>query len=410
MLDWSVLAMGGVYGLGWILVLSVTMQGANPAWAHWILPFTDMFLMHNFAVVLLLIGVVSGWRVAASCCPLPEVVQVECDGFGISLKRWMMLCWVLLLVGVVAQTLYSGAYGGLVAQLEYSEIVRSGIFEVLPENVWSFLQPLSGCVLIAALGFFGLLLSGLRRPSIVSGFLVATLCSLYVLYNSFGRLPFVAFIASLMLAPAIYNQRSPMRLLCGSMLTGVAMLCATYWISGWIELKPADNVAEFVSRELSFPFGSFYGQMSDDTNLFRAFQDIAVTPVFLLPSSMWADWIVPVNQINTTTLMGAAKGHSGVTSGIPVDLVTLGLMQMHLPGILIVGGLFGALLWWVQRLLEFVPLAGIRAAFTASLSLSIACLSIFYSQPNLLIANHIHWILAWVLVWAVVGYQSRRTT
>lgn len=399
--------MGGVYGLGWVVVLNVTIQGSNPVWAPWILPFTDLFLLHGLAAFLLLIGMLVGWTIPQGQRSKPVTSEATRLSEGVNPKHWMLSFWLMLTAGVVAQVLYSRAYGGLLGQLEYSEFIRSSVFEVLPSNPWSFLNPISGLVLVAALGFLGLVLSGYYQISNILGMLSALIASIYVLYNGFGRLAFVAFIASLFLSAAIMKQQSPIRLLVGAIVVGTAMLAAAYWISLWLELKPADNIIEFVARELSFPFGSFYGQITEGSNLFRCFTDILLIPVFVLPSSIWSNWIEPVSQLNTAVIMGAPKGHSGVTGGIPVDLITLGLMQLHLPGIVIVGGLFGIALRWVQLLLDRVPIAGIRAAFTANVSLTLATVSVFYAQPNLLVANHINWLIAGIVVWIVVGVCSR---
>ena len=407
LLDWSLLAMGGVYGLGWILVLDATSQGLNPVWAGWILPFTELFIWHSIASFLLLIGVVFGWTLYGPLQPLLRNYRRSEETIRTNPRSWNFAFWILFALGSAAQVLYSQAYGGVIAQLEYSERVRSAVFESLPDNPWSFLYPASGLVLIAALGFFGLLLSGYWKVPSMLGALLALPASFFVLFNAFGRLPFVTFVASLILAVAVLRITSPIKLLLCASIAGATILVSAYWISAWLEIKASESLIGFVSKELSFPFGSFFAQMSKGEHLFRGFRDILVIPVFFLPTSLWSNWVDSVSQVNTALIMGAPKGYSGVTAGIPVDLITLGIMQLHLPGIVVVGMLFGALLRLTEGLLALIPYAGVRSAFEASLALSLAVMSVFYAQPNLIVANHIHWLLGAAICFVVFVWHRK---
>ena len=162
----------------------------------------------------------------------------------------------------------------------------------------------------------------------------------------------------------------------------IAILVGVYCISIWLNLKSDDNLLVFLARELSFPFGSFFGQLDFGENLFRCFKDFIVAPVYLLPSSLWTQWVENVGQVNTALIMGAPKGVRGVTGAIPVDLLTLGLMQMFVFGILIVGAGFGALLRLIQCLLDNVANPGLRAVFEAYIAIKIAVLGVFMPSPR----------------------------
>jgi len=108
----------------------------------------------------------------------------------------------------------------------------------------------------------------------------------------------------------------------------------------------------------------------------------------LLPSSLWTQWVEGVSQVNTALIMGAPKGELGVTGEIPVDLLTLGLMQMSVFGIPIVGAAFGALLRLIQCLLDNVANPGLRAVFEAHIAIKIAVLGVFYAQPELFVSGN----------------------
>ncbi len=132
--------------------------------------------------------------------------------------------------------------------------------------------------------------------------------------------------------------------------------------------------------------------------MFRAFKDFVVAPVFLLPSSWWSTWVEDVSQVNTALIMGAPKGEQGVTGGIPVDLLTLGLMQAHILGIAVVGAMFGVLLRFVQSLLDRIPNPGVRAVFGAYAALKLAVLGIFYAQPALFVSGNFDFLTTALLI------------
>jgi hypothetical protein len=137
-----------------------------------------------------------------------------------------------------------------------------------------------------------------------------------------------------------------------------------------------------LARELSFPFVSFFTQLDLGENLLRAFKDFVVAPVYFLPSSRWLSWgVEDVSQVNTAVILGMPKGVRGETTGIPVDLMTLGLMQASLAGIAVVGVIFGTLLRFLQGLLGKIDNFGVRAMFEAFVILKIAILGMFYPQP-----------------------------
>lgn len=168
----------------------------------------------------------------------------------------------------------------------------------------------------------------------------------------------------------------------------LAIIVSAYYVSVWLNVKAADSLPDFVARELGFPFGSFFAQLGTGDHLFRAFKDFVVAPLFLLPSSWWSTWVEDVSQVNTALIMGAPKGEQGVTGGIPVDLLTLGLMQAHVLGIAVVGAMFGVLLRFVQGLLDRIPNPGVRAVFGAYAALKLAVLGIFYAQPALFVSGN----------------------
>ena len=406
LLDWALLAIGGLYGIGWVLVLHVTAAGGNPGWAQWILPFQDYYLVHNLSAFLLLGGIFIGWYL------VPPIWRVKfLPNTDIAVRRpdrWPRVLWALLILAVTLQGVYTHSYGGFLGVLEYSALIRSGLFNAVPPNPFSFLRPFGGLAMIAALGFFGLLLSRNRSLSVRLGFVLSFLFSLYILYSWLGRMAFMVFLVSFPLTLAMYRSSSPFWLMAKGGLAFIGTLVGAYGMSVLLNLKPAENLLEFLAKELSYPFASFFAQLAYGEHLFRGFVDFLWAPVFLLPSSWWTHWLEPVGQVNTAVIMGAPKGERGVTGTIPVDLLTLGLMQLHIPGIILTGALFGALLRIVQAFLDRISCRGVRVAFEANLALQLAVLGAFYSEPELIISGNIRWIAAALIAFVLLRLPNLR--
>ena len=394
LLDWAVLGMGGVYGLGWAIVAWVTRQGGNPTWDAWLLPFESLYPVHTLGALILLAGLWFGWLLGDGLRLFGTRTEVTVPRD--TNDRLAKAMWLLLIVAVVMQWLYTRAYGGFLGLLEYSASIRSAIFTIA--NPLSFLQPFAGLALFSSFGFFGLWLSRRRGVAIALGLALSFLFSLYILYAWRGRVAFLVYLATFTLGMLLFKRPRPLRLLTGGGLLMLAILVGAYYVSVWLNLKAADSLPEFLARELAFPFGSFFAQLATGDNLFRGFVDFLFTPFFLLPSSWWSTWIEEISQVNTALILGAAKGEQGVTGGIPVDLLTLGLMQAHVFGIPVVGAMFGFLLRVVQRLIDRIPDSGVSAVFGAYAALKLAVLGVFYAQPALVVSGNFDFLVSALLI------------
>jgi len=392
--------MAGMYGIGWILVVHVTEAGKNPTWAQWILLYQDYFLMYVIGCFLLLVSVPVGWYLAAS---IWRRKQPPVSRSLTKPAHWSNIFWALLALAVLTAAVYAEAYGGFLGQFEYSTLIRSGLFDLVPSNPFSFLRPFASLAMISSFGFFGLWISKERGVAIRLGFILSFLFSLTILFGMQGRMGFLVFLASFPLALGMYRSLSPLRLIAIGGIAFMGLLVGAYGLSGLLDLKSADNFLEFLARELSFPFGSLFAQISHGEHHFRGFIDFLWVPAYLLPSSWWMNWFEPVSHVNTAIILGAPKGAAGVTGSIPVDLLTLGIMQAHLPGVFITGMLFGALLRGVHNILGQIACRGVRVAFEANLVFSLAVLSVFYSQPSLVIVGHIHWIATAIILIGLFG-------
>ncbi len=397
LLDWAFLGMAGIYGGGWALVAFVTKQGGNPTWSDWLLPFENLYPIHTLSGLILASSMVLGWKLLGSRLRFNKQQELLRPLESVE-ARLAAAMWLLLSIAFLTQWLYSQAYGGFIGMLGYSSLIRSAIFDMVPSNLFSFLKPFGGLALFASFGFFGLWQCKRRRVGVFIGLVFSFLFSIYLLYSWLGRIGFLVYLATFVLGVLLYRRPRPWILLVKGATMMLAVVVGSYYVSVWLDLKAADSFHVFLARELSFPFGSFFAQLDLGEHLFRGFKDFLVSPIYFLPSSWWLEWVESISQINTTVIMGAPKGEQGVTGGIPVDLLTLGLMQASVFGIAVVGIMFGVLLRLSQHLVDRLPHAGVRAVFEAYVALKIAVLGVFYAQPELFISGNFALLVAAVLL------------
>lgn len=400
LLDWSFLGMGGVYGFGWSLIAYMSKEGGNPRWEQWILPNEHLYPMYTILTFLLLGSVWLGWIIFGTINHRAFLIFKMPLSDKNYESRLVKAMWFIFIFSIVTQWLYTRAYGGFLGLLDYSRLIRSAIF--LVDNRFSFLRPFGGLALYASYGYFGLCLIKKRNIFVWLGLFLSILFSLYILYSWMGRIGFLTYIMTFILGMIFFSKRKPIFLLLTGFIILFLILSGAYMVSLWFNLKPADNLIEFIARELSFPYVNFFAQLDYGENLFRLFKDLFLAPIYLLPSSLWTKWVENVSQVNTALIMGAPKGEQGVTGEIPVDLLTLGLMQASIFGIVIVGMIFGIFLKILQSLIDTIKNLGIRSVFEAHIALKIAVLGVFYAQPALVVSGNIALLFTAVIMFAFI--------
>lgn len=395
LLDWAILGMGGIYGGGWALVAFVTKNGGNPFWAPWLLPLEGMYPIHTLSAFILLGATYFGWLLGGvlkfRLWTEPLIVAL-----GRAQVRMVYAAWLLFFIAIVMQWLYTRAYGGFLGLLELSASIRSSIFTVV--NPLSFLQPFGGLTIFSSYLFFGFWLDGYRRFSVKFGFVFSFIFSLYILYSFLGRIGFLIYISTFTLGIFLKKRVvATVLLVCGGLIL-IGILVAAYNISVWLNIKAADNLVSFLGRELSFPFVSFFSQVDSGEHVMRLFRDFLYAPIYLLPSSWWSNWVEDVSQINTALILGAPMGEQGVTGGVPIDMITLGMMQAGGLGVIGVGLTFGTSLRIIQRLLEKVSSLGVRSVFEAHVAIKLAVLTVFYAQPAQVVSGNFDFFFSVVII------------
>lgn len=389
LLPWALLAIGLLYGLGWVCVVLSTGSGSFLG-QSWIPAGRGYYLLFNLLGFALLFGVVVGWSIRTRLNA--KVKFLASNLSSLDEVHLLRFSWFVLILSFFIRWVYVSAFGGFVSYLDYASSVRSAVFVV--HNPWSFLQPFGGLSIFSFYMFFSILflsdkvsaLSFVRKLSVWTGFLCSLIFSVYILYSYMGRVNFIVFIFVITLSIFYFRGVSLRFLITGSLVGVVAGLWSIYLISNYFDVKGGNDFSLFVAREISFPFVTFFSQLLTPYLSPRFFVDILISPLNLLPSSWLSTWYIGPSEVNTIIISGAAKGTHGVTGGIPVDLLSLGFMQLGVAGVLVIGIMFGLLLRFFQYFFDGILVSGFKHVLLAFATLQIAFLPVAYAQPAHLIA------------------------
>lgn len=394
-LGWALAAIGGVYGLGWALVVRATVAGDNPRWQDYLFSHEAYFLLHSACVLVLVSGLGAGWALAAP--RLRPVPRPRTDVCVPGLPRAeFAAAWLILVTAIVTQWLYTWGYGGFLYALTSAAAFRSGLLPTA--NPWGFLYPFGPLALLAAFMFYGLLLAHPRRIALWIPLLLSIAASAYVFLLRLGRIDALAFVATFVFGYVFYRTRRPLVVIGVAVAGGMAILAGAFWLTRASGINLGEGLGGFLAREMAFPFVTFFEHVAS-TDGPRWFYDIVVIPVFFLPESLWTGVVENVSDVTTALIKGAPKGVSGVSGGMPIDLVTLGLLQASAFGILVIGILFGMLLRAVDRLALRISHPGVRCVVGVHLGFKLAVLGVFYAQPSLMVKGNMY-LIAGALIYA----------
>lgn len=392
-IDYSILFMAMIYGLSWPLVIASIMDG-NAQNIHVYSKFQNILFLNTLAAAMAAAGLLIGWKLVIR---KPHRYLPNSDGLLSSIRNpatYSAAFWVMLAVAAGSQILYTMDYGGLFGAFKYSNYIRAGLSEYFVRSRFSFLAPFGELALLACYGFWGLILSGNGRMNAKIGFIASMIASLYVLYLSQGRLNVVVFFAILAMSTTLLRSRGTSYTPVIAILAVPISVYATYEISKYFNVKSESSFIAFYTKEISFVFAGFFAQLSNPSNLYRFFYDIATYPAYLIPSSMTINWLSDPSDLNTMLIHGARKGQHGITSGMPVDIVTMGLIQMNFAGIIPYAIFYGAILAAAHRICMSIALRGLRAVFYAYICIKIAGLGLFYAQPATVVVGNFALIVA----------------
>ncbi len=398
-----------IYCLAFV-VAPLQVAGTDLRWVRasswvWVLnhlPTTESFLGAELLAVLgwicILIGYFVVQRARARTGDLDSLVGDER-----SVARVMV---ALLALGTFALVVYTISIGGWRVLIFNALAFRSSAPPVVTR--WAFLKSVAPLSLGAAFLAFGLRRDaqqpGVRRLA-TWVFPLAVAVSMIVLFHQAGRLSMLAFLITFPLAIAAAHGRLRLRVV---MTIGVlfALLvlfgkqlfnpegASTVFETQWQALRDeGSNAVQMIGIEFSFPFLNLahFVQTVPSSQPFRWFVDVPLGFLYLVPQRL----LGVVHPPTITALNSDALGSDGA---IPVDLVSFGYVSAWLPGMLLVTGLFGVALGWLDRQAR-------SRRFTATV-LRVALMlflafRIMYADPTLVLQAGFYLIVLLGALWLV---------
>jgi len=397
LISWSILFIGIVYGLVWLNILLALDSDLVFLGKDIIDQARSYWFVYSILPLLMVISVLVGWKLTR--WPMRVMFRLGEFSFNFSVNELVGFGWLTLALSIFLRIIYVDAYGGLFGYFDHYQLIRSGISEA--HNSWSFLQPF-GMLGPFALLIFVVCISSERLERwgyflAWTGLLISIPTSIYIFYSLVGRLDFIAFISVLALFFLMRKNIDGRFLLVSSLGAMFFLFFCLYVLSNTLGFKGADNQSDFIVKELSFPSASFFALIQKYNQTPRYFIDFIFSPLLLLPSSWNAGLFQTSSEINTLNLMGAVKGSQGVTGGVPVDLMTLGFMQLGLLGVILTSMLFGFLLKSIKFFLDGIIIKDLRLILLAFVIVRVAMLAIAYAQPDHLIEQLFPFIVIFVL-------------
>lgn len=396
MIAWSFLACALVYGVGSIIIFNATLDGVEYLRSDIVLANKIYWKFYAPLALVLIMFMFLGWKLPIRNKDIyVKIVRATVDT---DKRSTMHVAISLLILGFSLRLMYVQAYGGFIPYLDYSRAIRSGFLAI--NNPFSFLQPFSSLILLSSFYFWATWVRGYRRILSGSGLILSIFFSIYILLSNSGRVSFLIYILTFVLAIAYHKKVSSKAVLLFSLFGFPISIILLYIISEYFNVKGAESISLYFIKEFSFVFVSFFNQISNG-ELFRLFTDFIMAPTHLLPSSLTQGWFESADQANTRLISGAVKGESDVTGGIPVDLLTLGLMQINVFGIPVVGLLFGIFLKRFSFILELMSNKFLSNILITYFSLRLGFIGLIYAQPPHFVNGLFPFIVLFFLLYLV---------
>ncbi len=407
MLDWFLMSLAAFNGIGFGFVMWAAYEGKNNSYdfSYIIMNYGSPLILIYFVFNLVLIfSIFCGWYLSSAFFNSPKskktviIPYLDYD----FLRTTVFVSWLMLIISIIAYWLYTRAYGGFIGFLAYSRAIRSGVFSV--ENRFSFFQTFGSFAFFSSFVFYSILIDREQRTKktklVFWGFIISFSFSLYVLYSWVGRVSLTIYIATFLLGRIFYSNKTAVAFV-GKIsffsISALLLLVFTDIILG----RSGGNmgIVELFATELSFPLATFYHVV--DTSQCRWFFDLLVAPLYILPAKFWSGMlhIETASSLNTFLVLGARKGEAEIFGEIPIDMLSFSFMQGNVFGILIVGLLWGALLYMVQILINKIPARGFRSIINAHIILNLCILSVLYGDPQHIIVRNFHLIVGLLMLW-----------
>lgn len=399
----TLMYMGLIYGGIFPLAIKNANEGIfeNGQFITKMIDYTPLYTVASFLGV---IGIYAGWRNVSH-----KKISHFTNYFNTSTAKSLTTCfYIMIIISIATQYLYTRDYGGFIGFLEINRFVRSGATYYYTLSQFSYLLPFGGFSIIAFYGFFGLFLSGKRNLLIVIGMMLSGALAAYFVLASAGRVTILAPIAIILFSILLNSRNSRRSLFFLSLFSAPLALLSFYLLSNFLDLKGAQNAEEYLLRETSYIFVSFFAQLGQGEH-FHLFKDVFLSPAYLLPERITYSWLKDASVINTILIYGGEKGEFGITGGVPTDLLTFGLMQLHLLGVIIYSFIIGYALRLATCLSTSFKFRGLSCVFLSYVMIRLGIFGVFYAFPKHIITENFAAIVALLFVWGIRTLKKSRS-
>lgn len=404
LIDWSLISIGLFYGLGFSFVIWGTYNGLNIFYFEkWIFSFdsntTLLYLLFN---ILFMVFLILGWHFSKKI--FNKNIKIN---NGINTRYINKLFYssiFILIISFLAYYLYARAYGGFLGVFKHNRAIRSGTVKI--NNKFSFLGIFGSFAQISSFVFAGIIFHKKNSKKFISIilFLFSFTFSIYVLSVSAGRADFLYYLMTFILAYFIINNKNYIIF----SIKGVFLLILSIFILTYISNLIIGNynwINLFV-KELSFPFVAFVAQLNLEK--YRWFWDLIIAPLFLLPEKIWGVQLGlnEISDLNTALIWGAPKGKSGVTSGMPLDLISFGISQGGFIGVIIIGFLWGSFLNVLEKTINKIKEYNTKQIIYSQIIIVVGKTTL-YGYPLHFIHSNFKIIFGLLIIFIILKFKIR---
>lgn len=418
LLDWFLISMATFNGIGFSFVIFYTNIGRNSYIHSRLILNFDVLMSISYILLcfLILFSVVFGWYLAAGVKKTTGKkvsINNHYDSNSKFQNKLLIVAWVMLVISIFSYGLFTRAYGGFIDYLDFSSARRSGVFVVA--NSFSFLQRFGSLSFFSSFIFFSYLIDSeykiRNNKSNLIGFILSASFSLYVLFSWEGRIGFVFYIATFFLGYILYTYKSTFAFIRKFSFFIIFSFIFLIFIDTFLGRSGGDlGVIDLFTKELSFPFASFYSIF--ESGEYRWFFDVLTAPLLILPMKIWGGVlnIDTASSFNTFLLLGARKGEAGVYGETPVDLLSFAYLQGSFLGVVIIGLTGGIGLYILQQVINKIPIKSFRSVVSAKIILYVAIMTVLYGDPQHILVRNFDIIFGFIMIKLLLKIRLKKTS
>ncbi|KAF5059566.1 hypothetical protein DSECCO2_334640 [anaerobic digester metagenome] len=307
----------------------------------------------------------------------------------VKLPCMMRVGLFLLILAIFSYWIYVLPYGGFVKYLDFTFIVRAGLFDEVSkiDRSLSFLKQFGSFAFLSTLIFFGIFINKsekFHKHKIVFLYLILSFVfSIYVLYSWGGRLGIIKFFISLLFGYYIFKYGRSFRITHKFILPIIIIVCFMPFFNNiWGKNLQEKEFSTFIVKEFSYPIFAFNESLKSDE--YRYFADLVVMPLFMLPERIWSNVfeISTISQLNTKRIVGVEKGVRGSTTTVPIDFISFGVIQCGVFGVIFMSFISGYVIKKIDYYLINNFPSGCMEMIYASIAFSLPVQLVLYSDPK----------------------------